>query len=62
MQSQDSDEKWKNHLIWKHGMKTLFPKQFTKQHSQTYPRILNRYYHNLQTIGLKPITIAHTVF
>lgn len=35
-----SDEKWKNHLIWKHGMKTLFPKQYSA--SQTR---YNRYYH-----------------
>ncbi len=25
----NSDEKWKNHLIWEHGMKNLFPKQYT---------------------------------
>lgn len=31
-----SDEKWKNNLIWKNGMKTLFPKQLTEY---------DRYYH-----------------
>jgi len=45
MQTPYSDEKWKNHLIWKHGIKTLFPKQFTDKRAQNYPRILNRYYH-----------------
>jgi len=39
--SLNSDEKWKNHLIWKHGMKTLFPKQYTGSHETQY----NRYYH-----------------
>lgn len=33
-----SDKKWKEHLIWKHGVKTLIPKQFTETR-------YNRYYH-----------------
>lgn len=53
MQNLYSDEKWKNHLIWKHGTKTLFPKQFTHQKSQSYPRILNRYYHR----GSSPVGV-----
>ena len=33
-----SDKKWRDHLVWKHGMKTLIPKQFTQTRH-------NRYYH-----------------
>ena len=32
----NSDEKWKNHLIWKHGMNKLFPKQFIQHINQPF--------------------------